>query len=153
MHSTSVAQIRSLGASDLSALLALYAELHPADAQASPAHYQQTWQTLLADPRLHCFGGFVGEALVSNCSLVIVPNLTRACRPYALIENVITAAAHRGRGYGRALLAHACAHAWAQGCYKVMLMTGRQDEATLRFYQSAGFDRHAKQAFYIAAPE
>ena len=32
-----------------------------------------------------------------------------------------------------------------------MLMTGRKDEATLRFYQSAGFDPKGKQAF-VAKP-
>jgi hypothetical protein len=28
-----------------------------------------------------------------------------------------------------------------------MLMTGRKDEATLRFYEGAGFKRHVKEAF------
>jgi hypothetical protein len=32
-----------------------------------------------------------------------------------------------------------------------MLLTGRKDAATLQFYESAGFDRHAKQAF-VATP-
>jgi hypothetical protein len=42
--------------------------------------------------------------------------------------------------------------AWSQGCYKVMLMTGRKDEATFRFYESAGFSRDGKQAFIAKAP-
>ena len=37
-------------------------------------------------------------------------------------------------------------------CYKVMLLTGRKDESTFRFYESAGFDRNAKQAF-VATPD
>jgi hypothetical protein len=41
--------------------------------------------------------------------------------------------------------------AWRQHCYKVMLLTGRKDEGTLRFYEQAGFDRHEKQAF-VAKP-
>jgi len=41
--------------------------------------------------------------------------------------------------------------AWVEGCYKVMLLTGRKDEAISRFYESAGFDRPAKQAF-VARP-
>jgi hypothetical protein len=32
-----------------------------------------------------------------------------------------------------------------------MLLSGRKDEATLRFYEAAGFDRNEKQAF-IAKP-
>ncbi len=64
----------------------------------------------------------------------------------------MTHADHRGQGWGKALLAHALAYAWNQGCYKVMLMTGRKDEATLAFYERAGFDRHGKQAFVARAP-
>lgn len=37
------------------------------------------------------------------------------------------------------------------GQYKVMLLTGRKDEGTFKFYESAGFDRHTKQAF-VARP-
>ncbi|MDM0009985.1 transposase [Variovorax sp. J22G73] len=36
--------------------------------------------------------------------------------------------------------------------YKVMLMTGRKDEATFRFYEAAGFNRDDKQAFIAKAP-
>lgn len=45
------------------------------------------------------------------------------------------------------MLKHALTYAWSRNCYKVMLLTGRKNEATYRFYESAGFDRHAKQAF------
>ncbi|MDP5238962.1 GNAT family N-acetyltransferase [Uliginosibacterium sp. 31-16] len=145
--------IRKLAEADLAALLALYRELHPGDAPLpEAAQVADVWRTILADPRQHCLGGFLDERLVCSCTLVIIPNLTRGGRPYALIENVVTTAAHRGRGYGRAILAHACNIAWQHDCYKVMLQTGRKDDATLAFYESAGFDRTTKQAFYAAAP-
>ena len=91
--------------------------------------------------------------MVASCTLTVIPNLTRACRPYGVIENVVTHAAHRNQGWGRALLQHALAHAWRERCYKVMLMTGRKDENTLRFYEQAGFDRHGKQAFVAKPPQ
>ena len=47
--------------------------------------------------------------------------------------------------------AKALEEAWAAHCYKVMLLTGRKDEATFRFYESVGFDRNGKQGF-IAKP-
>jgi ribosomal protein S18 acetylase RimI-like enzyme len=78
--------------------------------------------------------------------LAITPDLTRGCRPYGLIENVVTHAAHRRRGYGRQVLAHALSDAGQHGCCKVMLMTGRKDEAIYRFYESLGFRRDSKQA-------
>jgi GNAT superfamily N-acetyltransferase len=145
-------QIRDLAASDLDHLLALYQHLHDAD-DPLPARdvVEDVWRELLASPRHAYFGGFVDDALIASCTLTVIPNLTRGCRPYGVIENVVTHAAHRRRGHGSALLAHALAHAWSRGCYKVMLLTGRKDEATLRFYEGAGFDRHGKQAF-LAKP-
>jgi len=80
------------------------------------------------------------------------PQPTRACRPYALIENVVTHADHRNKGYGKAILADALSHAWASGCYKVMLLTGKKDEATLRFYESASFVADEKWGFVAKPP-
>jgi GNAT superfamily N-acetyltransferase len=140
--------IRELKASELPALLSLYHFLHVKD-EPLPADsaVEAVWSEALASPRCRYFGGFEGEDLVSSCTIMVIPNLTRGCRPYAVIENVVTHAAHRKRGWGKSLLARALDFAWSQGCYKVMLMTGRKDEETLRFYTSAGFDMHGKQAF------
>jgi GNAT superfamily N-acetyltransferase len=144
--------IRVIQASDLQELLALYKHLHQSDEPApSEAILLSVWRELLTSDRHLYFGCYVGEALVSSCAITVIPNLTRACRPYGVIENVVTHASHRKNGYGKALLKHTLSYAWDQGCYKVMLLTGRKDEATYRFYESAGFDRHEKQAF-IAKP-
>lgn len=144
--------IRPMHAHELPPLLALYAHLHRTDAPLpEAAAVDAVWQELLASPRHRCFGGWRDGALVASCTLAVIPNLTRGCRPYGVIENVVTHAEHRRQGVGQALLAHALAHAWSVGCYKVMLLTGRKDEATRRFYASAGFDANGKQAF-IAKP-
>ena len=145
--------IRSVGGGELDALLALYKHLHPDD-QSLPARDQveAVWQAIITNPAHHCFGLYRDAQLVASCSISLVANLTRGCRPFALIENVVTHSAHRGCGYGQALLAHAKAFAWGQGCYKVMLMTSSKDPAILRFYEAAGFDRHDKQAFIAKPP-
>ena len=144
--------IRPLEVGDLSALLALYAHLHRAD-DLLPGDevVAVVWQKILARPGHTIFGGWVGDTLVSSCALTIVPNLTRGCRPYGVLENVVTHADHRNQGHGKAIVAHALADAWACGCYKVMLLTGRKDAATTRFYESAGFDGDEKRGF-VAKP-
>ncbi len=145
-------EIRLIAQSELQQLLALYAHLH-ADDEPLPdgGALEEIWKELLESNRYRYLGAYVDGRLVSSCSITIVPNLTRGGRPYGLIENVVTHADHRGHGYAKAVLHDALSFAWGEGCYKVMLMTGRKDEATLRFYESAGFDRHGKQAF-IARP-
>ncbi len=97
-------------------------------------------------------GGYVLGDLVASCTIMVIPNLTRGCRPYGLIENVVTHADHQKQGWGKAVLARALDFAWQQNCYKVMLTTGRKDDATLQFYEGAGFDRHDKQAFVARPP-
>lgn len=148
--------IREVQATELQSLLDLYTHLHEHDdPPPSAAIAQAVWSEALANPRIKYFGGFASDLLVSSCTLAIIPNLTRACRPYGVIENVVTHASHRRQGWGRAILGYALADAWRQDCYKVMLLTGRKDEATMRFYEQAGFDPHGKQAFIakpVAAP-
>ena len=131
--------IRELRAEDLAPLLGLYTHLHAHDDPLLPAsEVQAVWAEALANPRIRYFGGWDEGQLVSSCTLTVIPNLTRACRPYGVIENVVAHTVHRGDGWGRALLQHALAHAWRERCYKVMLMTGRKDENTLRFSNAHG---------------
>ena len=146
--------IRELEAHDLEQLLLLYAHLHDVDEPLPErAAVANLWQTMQADSNLLYFGGFVGAQMAVSCNLALVPNLTRGCRPYGVIENVVTHADFRRRGYGQAILRHALAAAWDNDCYKVMLMTGRLNEQTFRFYESVGFDRHSKQAFIAKRPK
>jgi GNAT superfamily N-acetyltransferase len=146
-------EIQTLEASALPALLSLYKHLHPCDEPLpAPEVVEAVWQEALQNPRCRYFGVFAGDQLVASCTIMIIPNLTRACKPYGVIENVVTHQEHRQQGLGKAVLAHALQFAWSQTCYKVLLSTGRKDEATLQFYEHAGFDRNAKQAFVAKPP-
>jgi GNAT superfamily N-acetyltransferase len=144
--------VRPLLFSDLDALLALYTHLHVHDLpRPHRSVVEETWHTALANPMIRYFGGFDDNTLVSSCTITVIPNLTRGCRPYGLIENVVTHEAHRGKGWGKRLLRETLDFAWSRNCYKVLLLTGRKDEATLNFYDSAGFDRNGKTGF-VASP-
>lgn len=137
-----------LGPESLPAILRLYRHLHPDDLPLPAGEtVDALWAEICADPKTHYFGAVVEDEIISTCLLQITPNLTRGCRPFGLIENVVTHPGYRRKGYGKAVLRHALEYAANQRCYKVMLMTGRLDESTFRFYESAGFDRHSKQAF------
>lgn len=143
--------IRAAEANDLSGLLTLYGELNPDDAALDPALATDRFKAILAHPGMTVFIGLAGDTAAASVTLVIVPNLTRGGAPYALIENVVTSAAFRRRGFAGALISHATAEAWAAGCYKVMLLTGSKDPATLRFYENCGF-RQDKTGYQIRRP-
>ena len=138
---------------ELPAVLALYRHFNAPDTPQSPTvALQQAWDEILSNPRMRLMVGRLRGEIVSSCTLVVVPNLTHCGRPYALIENVVTHADHRGQGYATRLLREAQRIAWDLGCYKVMLLTGSKREETLRFYERAGFVRGVKTGF-IAWPD
>jgi len=131
--------IRAAGPKDLSALMDLYRELQPDDAEMGAPLAHERFTQMLAHPGMKVFLAFSGERAVSTITLVIIPNLTRGGAPYALIENVVTHAVHRQRGYSGALIRHGLDCAWKAGCYKVMLLSGSRNPATLDFYRHCGF--------------
>ncbi len=142
--------IREIKKDELEKVLTLYKHLHEKDEELPDYQKISTvWNQIQSDKNIKYFGVFDGSVLISSCSIIIVPNLTRSCRPYAVIENVVTHKDYRRNGHGRAVLKAAVDYAWEQNCYKVMLMTGRLNEETFKFYEAAGFDRNIKQAFVI----
>ncbi len=146
-------EIRDLQINELPQLLSLYKHLHGSDHALPECNViEATWKKIMNSEDYHCLGVWDGGQLLASCFLAILPNLTRGCRPYALIENVVTHESHRRRGYGKNLLQAAQKVAWDLNCYKVMLMTGRLNEGIFKFYDAAGFNRFSKQAF-IAKPE
>ncbi len=140
--------IREIRPADLHGLLKLYMHLHETGVPEDNGHLRHMWDEILADPHYHIVVCETEEQIVSSCVCVIVPNLTRGVRPYALIENVVTHADFRGRGYATACLNYAKEIAGQSDCYKMMLITGAKSESTLDFYRNAGYSSEGKTAFY-----
>lgn len=137
---------------DLPNLLALYAQLHPNDPRLDATHAAAVWARLIRSEETTVLVARMGHAVAGTCTLTIVPSLTRGGRSYAIIENMVTDAAKRRRGIGRALLDAAVGRAWEAGCYKATLASGSRREETLRFYESAGFARGKKTHFEASPP-
>lgn len=139
--------IREVTEQDYDGLMRLYTQLRGEPPPQPDGRARQVWQRILADPAHHIVVAEADGAIVSSCVCVIVPNLTHGQRPYALVENVVTDAAHRRQGLASACLAYAKELAAAAHCYKLMLLTGSKEEGTLRFYERAGYNRRDKTAF------
>lgn len=136
---------------DLPVLLALYRQMNASDPELTAEQARQVFAAIEAQPGLSLFVARIDNRAIATATLVVVPNLTRGARPYALVENVVTDEAFRNRGHARAVIAHAIQTAWEAGCYKVMLLTGRTDPAIHRFYEGCGF-RQDKTGFQIRRP-
>ena len=134
---------------DLGRLLDLYAQLSRNNPSLPEALAQARLGEMLSMQGLHVGVGEVEGQVVATAALMLVPNLTRGGRPFGMIENVVTDATVRGRGFGKQLIQYLLVRAQEENAYKVMLMTGRTDESVLKFYESCGLQRGTKTAFEI----
>lgn len=133
---------------ELDDLLGLYRQLNPEDPDLKKeGNIIELWKEILNDHSLYYFGLEKDGKIVSSCTLAVIKSLTRGGKPYGLIEYVITDSRYRKRGYGTVIINKAVEVAKEKNCYKVMLLTGRKEESTLRFYEQAGFERGIKTGF------
>ena len=139
--------VREAVKKDLDELLNLYLFLHEKNIQKNSDYLENTWKTIIEDINHHIVVKEINGKIVSSCVCVIVPNLTRNIRPYALIENVVTNEEYRGKGYATECLNYVKEIAIKNNCYKMMLLTGTKNENTLAFYKSAGYNSDDKIAF------
>lgn len=139
--------IREVKEDELNQLLELYLHLHENSLPDMTEHLKTTWKIIIEDDNHHIIVKVIDGKLVSSCVCVIIPNLTRNIRPYAFIENVVTNADYRGKGYATECLNFAKKIAEKENCYKMMLLTGSKKETILDFYGDAGYSSTDKTAF------
>ena len=139
--------VREAKKDDLEALLKLYLFLHEENIPEQNEHLEKTWNQIIGDPNHHLIVNEIDGQIVSSCVCVIIPNLTRNVRPYAFVENVVTHADYRKKGYAGECLDYARKIAERESCYKMMLLTGSKKPETLHFYEKAGYNSTDKTAF------
>lgn len=146
-------EVRSAVATDLPALEALYLHLHADRPALSKATAHAILDQILSNPACRLLVCVHADALVASCMVVLTPNLMHGGRPFALVENVVTDAAHRRRGFGKVVVRAALDWAWAADAYNVLLMTSRADPGVHRFYEECGFKAGLKTGYVARAPD
>ncbi|XAH25024.1 GNAT family N-acetyltransferase [Xylophilus sp. GW821-FHT01B05] len=140
----SAAVVRRAVPGDAQAIAGLYREL--VDNPAVSVLPQRIAEVSL-DPRTALWvcewqAQVCGTALVSLCADVMFQS-----QPFAVVENVVVAAAARGQGVGAALLRCVEAFCLASDCSKIMLLSSSQRQDAHRFFERAGFAGSAKRGF------
>ncbi len=146
--------IREAAAADLPRIIELTAQPldDPGEDYAVTADaYDRAFAEIIEDKRQTLFVAERNGVIAGSLVLVIVPNLGRHGRPYAILENVVVDAAQRGGGIGEAMVRHAVALADQAGCYKVALTSRHHRADAHRFYERIGF-RAASVGFRIDLP-
>lgn len=145
-----IEKVRLIKKGELNSLLSLYEYLNVDDPVLEiNENLKKHWLAILSNPDYFYLVVEEDGMLVSACNLTIIKNLTRRARSYGLIENVVTHPDYRKNGYGTAVLKKAIEIAQEHDCYKVMLLTSQKDDATLQFYENAGFSRGEKTGFIV----
>ena len=139
--------IREAKEGDLLPLLHLYLHLHEKQVPQQDERLMAVWRGILRDENHHLIVCEENGKIVSSCVCVVILNLTRNARPYALIENVVTHPDYRKCGLASKCLDFAKQIAQKENCYKIMLLTGAKDEATLNFYRRSRYNSSDKTAF------
>jgi hypothetical protein len=92
--------IRPAEPTELAGMLELYRHLNPDDPAPDLAAAEAAWSRLCNSDLVKTIVAEGAGRLISSCTIVIVPNLTRGARSYGLIENVVTHRDHRRTGLG-----------------------------------------------------
>ena len=139
-------------AEDLPAMLALFAVSEVSAAAQPRERAERLWQETLAQPGLFVFVSDDGPRIGATCMLITAPNLLRGGRRHGVLENVVSHPELRGRGYGKAVVQAALAHAWATDCHHVLMQSGRADPGVHAFYEAMGFVPGVRTAYVARRP-
>lgn len=147
--------IRQAQASDLSAMLALYAQPGMDDGRVlSLAQASEVFAQFSRYPSYRLFVACEAsdsqasdspagtEQVVGSYALLVMHNLAHQGTPSAVVEDVVVSESQQGQGIGRQMMLHAQGMARQAGCYKLVLSSNQKRQAAHAFYESLGFERH-----------
>ena len=138
-------KIRSASRNDLRRLIELLSQLSLEDqredlSEPTPAAYVTALEEIDVNPRQALLVAEVDDFIVGMALFIRIPNLSHVGRSYAMVEDVVVDASHRGKGYGEALMRHAVDLARYAGCYKLVLTSNKARSDAHRFYRRLGFN-------------
>ena len=128
-------------AADLPAMADLLHELFTLESDFTPQRERQLCglALILAEPSIGRLFVLRVDGEVAGMANALISVSTASGTRVLLLEDVIVAGAHRGRGFGRRLVEHVCAWARDQGMSRVTLLADRDNAAALDFYRRLGF--------------
>jgi len=139
--------IRAVNEHDVDEVIVLLKQLSPYPVNPDLDMVRAKLREIEACDHVRVFGFENDGKVVGMCTVGRIEGISKDCRPFAVIENVVVHESVRRKGIGSQLVRHAISQAEEWRCYKVVLETGTKNEAKLRFYEDCGLVRGEKTAF------
>ena len=137
--------IRPAREADLARIVELLGQMdeamYPPRQDADRATHLGIFRQIAADPRQHLLVAEAGGRIVGTAHVIVIPHLSRSCKPSAVVEGVMVDEAYRGKGAGAALMREVQQIAQEAGCYKLVLSTNLARTGAHRFYSRLGWKR------------
>ena len=145
-----MATIRAATENDIPKILELYRQLvittspTELDASINLDDYKRVFAQIQSFTGYELMVAEEEGEVVGTMVLLIVPNLSHAALPWAVIENVVVDQSYRRKGTGKQLMDYAAARAKEAGCYKVQLLSDKRRNESHQFYESLGYKATAE---------
>jgi len=133
------------GTADIDAMAGLLHELFTleSDFKPDPAKQLDALRWILGHPAHGRLFVLRDEGRVLGMANALISISTAEGGLVLILEDVIVAAGHRGRGHGRHLVEHVLRWAATEGMSRVTLLADRDNTAALAFYARLGFEESA----------
>jgi GNAT superfamily N-acetyltransferase len=129
-------------------MIALYAQPDMDNGKSiSVEKAREIFKKIRSYPFYKVYVAVLDDEIAGAFELLIMDNLANRGIPSGIIEDVVVAERHQGKGIGKAMMAYAVDICREQGCYKVALSSNLKRERAHKFYESLGFKKHGYSFF------
>lgn len=137
-----VVEIRPAKRNDLSAILAMMADLETDDQTLDLSAAEAIFKRMQSYPNYTIYVAVAEGEIIGTFSLLIMDNLAHMGAPSGIVEDVVVHSFWRGQGIGKQMMQFAMQQCQKAGCYKLVLSSNLIREQAHRFYDQLGFQRH-----------
>ncbi|MES2519470.1 MAG: GNAT family N-acetyltransferase [Bacteroidota bacterium] len=127
---------------DLPFILNLYATVLDKGETLSLEVSEKHFDKMMSYPNYNVFVALEDDQIVGTFALLIMDNLAHVGTPSGIVEDVVVADEHQGKGIGKQMMEFALERCRQYGCYKMVLSSNLKRIEAHQFYEGLGFEKH-----------
>jgi GNAT superfamily N-acetyltransferase len=136
-------EVRKASATDIPAVLALYAQPDLDDGNVLTVDQGVAlFERFARYPDYTLYVAEQDDEVVGSFALLVMDNLGHLGSPSGIVEDVVVAPARQSSGIGAAMMRFALERCREKRCYKLMLSSNAKRARAHAFYESLGYERH-----------